>query len=415
MIRDHFKSSELSEHLTSGGVGPHIESFVTALAREGFALLTVQGYVRDVAHLARWAGWRKIDVASWNDDTLVRFRRHLSRCRCTKQSKGVFRRTVGSAARFLAHLRARGVIVAAPPAPPANQFKAISERFASWMRRHRGITPSTAHRYQLALRTFIAQLGEGPGKYHVAAIRSFVIEQIGILGRGETRSAVTAIRAFLRFLVAEGRVNGGMEHAVPTVPQWRLASLPRYLEACALERVVASCDLSTCLGLRDHAVLLLLARLGLRAGDIVGMTLDDVDWKRGTLRVRGKSRQEVLLPLPQDVGEAVLAYIERGRPSSTSDRVFLAANAPTRPLASSATVSGIVSLALRRAGIHNPPSRGAHLLRHSAATAMLRSGGALDTIATVLRHKSPDTTAYYAKVDVALLQQVAQPWPGGVA
>ena len=415
MIHEYFESSGPAEHLLSGCVGPYIEEFVTVLAGDGFAFLTIQENLRTVAHLARWADLRRIDLASWNDDTLARFRRHLSRCRCTKQSKGVFRRAVRNAARFFAHLRAHDVIVAAIPVPPAHRFTTISEQFAAWMLRHRGIAPRTADRYQRALRTFIAQLGEDPAKYRTATIRTFVIEQIGVLGRGETRSAVTAIRAFLRFLVAEGRVHGGIEHSVPTVPQWRLSSLPRYLEASDLDRVVASCDQSTRHGLRDRAVLLLLARLGLRAGDVVGMTLDDVDWKRGTLRVRGKGRQEALLPLPQDVGEAVLAYVERGRSSSTSDRVFLAMNAPTRPLASSATVSGIVCLALRRAGVQNPPSRGAHLLRHSAATAMLRAGGSLDTIATVLRHQSPDTTAYYAKVDVALLQTVAQPWPGGVA
>jgi integrase len=199
------------------------------------------------------------------------------------------------------------------------------------------------------------------------------------------------------------------------VPQWRLSALPRYLEAPDLKRVVNSCDLTTGHGLRDYAILVLLSRLGLRAGDVVRATLEDFDWQRGTLRVFGKSRREVLLPLPQEVGDAVLAYLDRGRPKSTSERVFLTMRAPTRPFASSAAVSDIVRFALARAGISNPPSRGAHLLRHSAATAMLRSGGSLDTIATVLRHQSADTTAYYAKVDVEMLQQVAQPWPGGAS
>ena len=162
----------------------------------------------------------------------------------------------------------------------------------------------------------------------------------------------------------------------------------------------------------DHAILLLLSRLGLRAGDIVAMKLDDVDWRCGTLRVQGKSHREALLPLPQHVGDARLAYLERGRPRSEGTRMFLTVVAPTRPFASSSAVSDIVRFALARAGVRNPPSRGAHLLRHSAATAMLRAGSSL-TIATVLRHRSPETTAHYAKVDVAMLQQNAQPWPGG--
>lgn len=197
------------------------------------------------------------------------------------------------------------------------------------------------------------------------------------------------------------------------MPQWRLSSLPRYLEAPDVERVVKSCDLTTSHGLRDHAILLLLARLGLRAGDIVRMTFDDIDWRGGTLRVRGKGRREARLPLPQDVGDAVLAYTDRGRPRAGIDRVFLTTNAPRRPFASSAGISDLVRAALARAGILNPPSHGAHLLRHSAATAMLRAGGSLDTIATVLRHRSTETTLHYAKVDVVMLQQVAQPWPGG--
>jgi site-specific recombinase XerD len=200
---------------------------------------------------------------------------------------------------------------------------------------------------------------------------------------------------------------------VPTVPEWRLASVPRYIDAEDVARVVSSCDLSTSHGLRDHAILLLLSRLGLRGGEVVAMKLDDIDWKRGTLRLGGKGRRDALLPLPQEVGDALLAYVERGRPNSTSERMFLTMVAPIRPIATSVTISDVVRFALRRAGIETPPSHGAHLLRHSAATAMLRGGASLDTISTVLRHRSLETTAYYAKVDVAVLEQVAQPWPGG--
>ena len=162
-------------------------------------------------------------------------------------------------------------------------------------------------------------------------------------------------------------------------------------------------------------MLLLLARLGLRASDILLMRLTDLDWGAGTLKVRGKSRKEVLLPLPQDAGDAVLRYLTDARPRTASDRVFLCANAPVRPLANSATVSSIVMLALRRAGVTDAPSRGAHLFRHSAATAMIRSGVDPHAIATILRHESGDMTAYYAKVDLALLHQIAQPWPEGAS
>lgn len=399
-------------------VGPYLDGFSLMLAGAGYSPLTIRSYIRAADHIGRWAERRGIDVESWDDDMLVRFSRHLPRCKCSKgkrRNKGVFKGALVAVRLLMAHLRAIEVIVAAQPTLTASKYAAVSDEFARWMVRHRGVVPSTMAGYQRALEPFLGALGEDPKRYTVPAIRTYVIERLSDVGRREARDAVRAIRAFLRFLVAEGRVNSGIPHCVPTVPQWRLSALPRYLEIPEVERVVKSCDLTTGHGLRDHAILLLLARLGLRAGDIVTMTVTDIDWRDGTLRVRGKGRREVRLPLPQDVGDAVLAYLERGRPKASSDRLFLTVFAPTRPFATSATVSDIVRVALKRAGIQNPPSRGAHLLRHSAATTMLRSGGSLETIAMVLRHRSPDMTAYYAKLDVAMLQLVAQPWPGDAA
>lgn len=414
MISNHFELAWRLAQMRATCVGPYLDDFSTALTDAGYSPFTIRGYLRAADHVGGWADHRRVAITSWDDDILVRFGRHLSRCRCIKRNKGVFGDAVAGVRLLLAHLRAQGVIAPAMPTLKT-PYAAISARFADWTLRHRGLAPSTTARYQRVLQPFLEALGEDPKAYTVAAIRGYVIKRLGSVGRAETRNAVTAIRGFLRFLVAEGRVRAGVQHCVPTVPSWRLSSLPRYLEASDVERVMTSCDLTTSHGLRDRAILLLLARLGLRGGDVVGMTLDDLDWRGGTLRVRGKGRREARLPLPQDVGEAVLAYLERGRPRSGIDRLFLTLNGPTRPFASSATISDIVRVALVRAGIKDPPSRGAHLLRHSAATAMLRAGGSLDTIATVLRHRSTEMTAHYAKVDVAMLQQVAQRWPGGAA
>ena len=411
MISDYFKGTELLERMRSGSVGPHIDGFESSLAEAGHSRHTIRAYLRAAVHVGRFAERHGIKITSFDDQILVRFRRHLSHCTC-EPNKGVFDHTIAAVRRLLAYLRTKEVIRAAKSRKSPHAFAAISKRFAGWMIRHRGTTASTVHRYQQVLRPFLAEVGTVPRRYSIARIRTFVIEHLALVGRAETRLTVTAIRAFLRFLVAEGRVSSGVERCVPTVPQWRLSSLPRYLEAADVARVVTSCDLATGHGLRDHAILLLLARLGLRAGDIVAMTVHDIDWHRGTLRVRGKGRREVLLPVPQDVGNAVLAYLERGRRRSTSDRLFVTVIAPIRPFATSASISDIVRFALQRAGIRNAPSRGAHLLRHSAATAMLRAGGSLETIGTVLRHQSPDTTAHYAKVDVAMLARVTQPWPG---
>ena len=199
---------------------------------------------------------------------------------------------------------------------------------------------------------------------------------------------------------------------MPLVPQWRLSSLPRYLPPAQVEQVITSCDLRGELGIRDRAILLLLARLGLRAGDILEMRLGDIDWLSGTLRVKGKGRRETRLPLPQDAGDAVLNYLNKTRPLVDGDRLFMTSIAPFRPFSSSTTISHIVNFALKRAAIDDPPSRGANLLRHSAATNMLRGGATLQSVGAVLRHRSLETTAHYAKVDVNMLAQITQPWPG---
>ncbi|RVN12871.1 integrase [Sinorhizobium meliloti] len=222
----------------------------------------------------------------------------------------------------------------------------------------------------------------------------------------------SALRSYLRFLAGVGLCRPNLDHAIPPVLQWRLSSLPRYLAAADVERVIASCDQLTRGRLRDRAILLLLARLGLRAGDVAGLRLSDIEWTSGMLRLSGKARRQVRLPLPQDVGDALLAYIEQERPRMHQEAVFLTMIAPYRSFAQSSHVSTIVALALKRAGISDPPSTGACLLRHSAATSMLRSGATLEAVGTVLRHRSLDMTAHYAKVDAAMLEQVAQPWPG---
>jgi site-specific recombinase XerD len=279
------------------------------------------------------------------------------------------------------------------------------------MRRHRGVTERTIDGYEVLIAKMLPSLGSDPALYDATRVREVLLGEVRQRSSSYAKSFVSALRAFLRFLAAEGRCRPHLHRAVPAVREWKLSALPRCLEPEEVERVIASCDLQKPEGVRDRAVLLLLARLGLRAGDIVAMRLGDLDWRSGTLRVRGKGHKEVRLPLPQDAGDALAEYLATARPSTDHERVFLCANAPVRPFAASSVVSTIVRFALERAGITDPPSRGAHLLRHSAATAMLRSGASLDAIATVLRHRSTDMTAHYAKVDLALLQLVAQPWP----
>ena len=256
-------------------------------------------------------------------------------------------------------------------------------------------------------------LGGAASTWNAALIREAITAETKRASHAHAKTMTQALQGYLRFLGAQGLCKPGLEHAVPTIPQWRLSSLPRYIGAADVERLIATCDPEAPAGIRDRAILLLLARLGLRAGDIVSMRFGDIDWQHATLAVCGKGRRETRLPLPQDAGDAVLRYLNQERPRVLCDTVFLTQKAPFRPLKGS-PVSSVVRRALDRGGIA-APTEGTNLLRHSAATAMLRGGATLDAVGAVLRHRSPDTTAHYAKVDPRMLQQIAQPWPGEAA
>jgi site-specific recombinase XerD len=252
-------------------------------------------------------------------------------------------------------------------------------------------------------------LGEDVRQWTAQAVRTFLLERASQCGTPTTQKLITSLRAFLRYLNFRGESRDDLALAIPAVAHWRLARLPRCLSAEEVGRLIAACDGTDPGRLRDRAIVLMLARLGLRAGDVAHLRLTDIDWNSGTLQVIGKGRYQVRLPLPQDVGDALLRYLEC-RPLNDTDHVFIRSNAPCRPFASGDGVSSVVKHALKRASIE-APAKGAHLLRHTAATEMLRNGVPLDQAGLVLRHRSIDMTAYYAKADVALLKQIAQPWP----
>jgi site-specific recombinase XerD len=295
------------------------------------------------------------------------------------------------------------VVLPSPPEPE------LLGAFRQWMRTHRGTTEATLNTYRLPIIDLLHTLGEQPASFAAKALRTFLLERAGRRGIGQAKKIVQAVRMFLRFLIATGQCAPGLEHALPTIAQWRLASLPKYLPTATVEHVLASCDRATPIGARDRAVLLLLARLGLRAGDVAALQWDDIDWPDGTLRVAGKNRRATRLPLPQEVGEAILCYGAHHRPDVPSPYVFLTTIAPLGPL-SSKTVTKIAARALRRADVESP-IYGAHVFRHSVATTLLHQGVSLPSIGALLRHASIETTAIYAKVDPPLLHTVVRAWP----
>lgn len=293
---------------------------------------------------------------------------------------------------------------------PDPEYPPLLLSFRTWMLEQRGARPSTVTAYAPVLMRFLVALGEDPARYDAVQIRAFVLDQVKVYGRLFARRVTTALRGFLRHLVACNFCSSALVGAVPAAVSPRDSILPRHLPADDVERILASCDLTTVRGLRDHAVLLLLSVLGLRGGEVAGLTLADLDWTRATLEVAGKTRRASILPLPQPVGDAILAYL-RVRPESEDGHVFLRSQSDPRGLNGSSAVAGIVRSALRRAGVESL-HQGAHLLRHSLAVRLLHEGHSLQTIGAVLRHQSLDTTAHYARVDLNSLRTVAQPWPG---
>jgi site-specific recombinase XerD len=284
--------------------------------------------------------------------------------------------------------------------------------FRHWMIEHRGLADSTLNHYEPIVAALLDTAGGDPTHFDAGSIRSFVLNRTACNVPSSAKNVISPLRTFLRYLIAEGKCSAGLDAAIPAVACWQLSTLPRYLPGADVERIVAACDPSTPVGSRDRAIVLLLAHLGLRAGDIVGMHISDIDWQEGSIRLSGKGRREDRLPLTQEVGDAILVYLEHGRPRVPLglDHLFLRSKAPIGPFSDSSTVSYIVAQAIRRAGV-TALFRGAHVLRHSAATEMLRQEVPLQDIGTILRHRSIETTALYAKVDLALLRLVVQPWP----
>lgn len=398
---DHF--------LDPGPLSPWIERFGAELAHQRYTPLTIGGYTAAARHFAAWLFSAGISVDAIDDDVLHRFAGHRCECPGGRRWKCISPKYWRRARRFYTFLQQAGVVRVAPKAKAAYP---LLDDYQNWLRVHRGLSARTITRHLYHLRKLVPKLGTETGAYNATLVRDVVREYRERTGPADLRSITSALRCYLRFLAGAGLCAPNLDHAISPVVQWRLSSLPRYICAADVDRVIASCDQLTRGRLRDKAILLLLARLGLRAGDVAGLRLSDVDWASGTLRLSGKARREVRMPLPQDVGDALIAYIEQERPRSDREAVFLMMVVPYRSFSQSGHVSTIVALALKRAGISDPPSKGAGLLRHSAATAMLRSGATLEAVGTLLRHRSLDTTAHYAKVDIPMLEQVAQPWPG---
>jgi len=411
MLDTYLVAPKTLKRLRSGPSGVFIDDFADALERDGYSAASAIRYLRAADHLGRFMLAHGGTLAETGPQTPEIFFRHLPTCTCPEAKGGKTNHHVYfGAKRFREYLIEIGVCQDNKPSIAQIREPAIVGGFRRWLQKHRGAKEPTIRLYCRDATVMLKVLGNDVNQWDPKQIRTFLLNSACSCGAGTAEKRVTSARAFLRYLGVQGLCRAGLDQAVPSLAHWRLATLPRCLSADEVDRLIAACDGDSCGRLRDRAIVLLLVRLGVRAGDLANLRISDIEWETGTLRVSGKGRYEVRLPLPQDAGEALLGYLESRPRVAGGGHVFVRNIAPFKSYISGDCVSSVVKRALKRAKVSSP-AKGAHLLRHTAATEMLRHGLPLDQIGLVLRHRGIDTTAYYAKVDVALLRQIAQPWP----
>jgi site-specific recombinase XerD len=391
----------------SGPLAGHLLTVGAQLASAGYPPERVVRHLQLVAQLSRWMEIRGLGEAELCEEQLVEFLE-------ARRASGYWGTpSVGWLIRLLGLIP--GLEVTPAPRPTPTAAEQLIERYCTHLSQERGLANSTIRGYVDHARRFVSRFEGADGELDVSgvtgeAVISFVVDQRRCRSLGSATKAVTVVRSLLRFLSLEGLVPSALTSAVPAVSVPK-GFLPRALSSETVRALFDSCDNSSPMGKRDLAVMMLLIRLGLRSGEVARLTLDDLDWNHGELVVRGKGSRRERLPLPIDVGEALVAYLNDGRPGVDSRAVFLRVKAPITAMTSSAVTQTVTS-ACKRAGL---VPVGAHRLRHSAATNMLHAGVSLADVGQVLRQTALSTTAIYAKVDRMALRALAQPWPGALA
>jgi len=409
MIDHFFSNSEVLKRLHFGPLGAHIDSFAQILEVQGYKKSTAKYKITIAADFSRWLDQQGFSVTDLDEITLSEFLLFRGR------RGSIFKIEPPTLQDLLKHLRKTGVVPDAVRFDDDSNRRRIECDFAKYLAQERGLEQITIDSYLPIARKFLSdQFGTGPivlNDLHPSDIVRFILCSTETVGSKSAQRIVCSLRSFFRFLYQKGETAIDLSPSALTVANRRLSELPKFLEPEQVECLLQSCNQDTLVGRRDYVILLLMARLGLRAGDVVHMTLDDIDWEVGELIVCGKSDRQQRLPLAQDVGEALVKYLCDGRPPCSSRRVFIRIKAPHKGFSSSVAICNIVRRALRRAKL-NPAFKGSNLLRHSLATRMLRGGASLAEIGEILRHQKLVTTQIYAKVDLAALRALAQPWPG---
>jgi len=409
-MEQFFKNPQTLSRMHEGPLGSYIGPFSKQLTDQGYARYTARYQLHLVVDFSRWLEQQHVTIKEITPEHIECYlQQRAQRCRIREGDAFALQR-------LLELIRQEGGIadeVAIIMQTPADL---LADEFGFYLRQERALADSTVTFYLKFISRFLKdRFADGQADLSVlcvADVVGFVERQAPCLHPKRAKVMTTALRSFLQYARYRGDITVDLAAAVPTVANWAMASIPRFLSPDQVELVLAHCDRQTAIGRRDYAILLLLARLGLRASEVVELTLEDIDWEAGYITVRGKDGHRTPMPIQVEVGQAIAAYLKDGRPGSTSRRLFLRGRAPAVGFRSQVAVSSLVMHALRRAGIDSP-RKGAHLFRHTLATRMLNQGASLAEIGQLLRHKSPQTTAIYAKVDLTALRTLALPWPGG--
>jgi len=396
----------VSKVLMTGPLAPYADVYRAELRRRGYTALSTVNELRQVGRLSGWleaSGMAATDLSSERVEDFLAHQRAQGRGRASWSRPGLVA--------MVEVLRSLGAVGPEQPARAASAEELLLGSFERYLLVERGLAPGTVLGYLRHARRFLscAEVTGGLGALSAAEVISAVLRESSAVSVATTQNFVAGLKAFLRFAFVEGLVASDLSEAALAVTGRRRSSLPRGISAGDAKALLASCDRRSALGRRDYALLVVLLRLGLRRSEVAGLLLDDIDWRAGEVVVRGKGAREDRLPLPADAGEAIAAYLRRGRPQGDRREVFLRARAPYGPMASS-TVASTVRRACRRAGIAEV---GSHRLRHTVACEMVAVGVPLTQIAQVLRHHSLQTTAVYARVDLDRLRLLAVGWPGG--
>lgn len=401
---------EPHQHIYNDPLGPIIDVYAALLHQRGYKGQSARIQIRLIADFSRWIARQGLKVCRVRQPIIDRYlRSRYRRYRPRREDRSTLNRV-------LALLREKGIVRDSIPTTIHTPLQQIEDDFKRYLAQERGLSRAAQVNYLPFILKFLHEhFGRGPLRFTRLCAKDvigFVQRHAPHLGPKRAGLMGTALRTFLRYLQLRGDIAIDLAACVPTVANWRLSTLPKFLQPHQVQCVLDHCDRQTPQGQRDYAILLLLARLGVRACEVVALTLDDINWNAAELTIEGKGSRRAKLPLPHDVGEALAYYLKQGRPPCSSRRVFIRLKAPLQGFANSIAISTLVARALKRAGVESPCT-GAHLFRHTLATQMLQQGASLEEISQLLRHQSFNTTTLYAKVDLTALRPLAQPWPGG--